>query len=164
MPDAAPSDRNGRNDRQVWECGSREGFRVAASGADAPGAIASTPDPPYTAVIFTNLRTSGDHGYEEMATRMDELAAQQPGYLGAESVRDAAGVGITVSYWSSLETIHAWKRHEEHLVAQHKGRTTWYAQHRLRVCKVERAASFPDENRWVASCRGSLSASLHTRC
>ena len=61
--------------------------------------IASTPEPPYYAVVFTSQRTdSDDTGYGEMAARMVELAAQQPGFLGVESVRNTEGVGITVSY------------------------------------------------------------------
>jgi hypothetical protein len=40
--------------------------------------IAVTPKPPYYAVIFTSHRTDGDNGYGEMATKMVDLAAQQP--------------------------------------------------------------------------------------
>ena len=58
------------------------------------------------------------------ADRMLALAAEQPGYLGVESVRGADGVGITVSYWSSLEAIRAWRVHAEHRLAQEKGRET----------------------------------------
>lgn len=47
--------------------------------------IANTPKPPYYAVIFSSLRTDGDHGYAEMADRMVALAATQPGFLGIES-------------------------------------------------------------------------------
>lgn len=65
--------------------------------------IAQTPQPPYYAVLFTSLRTEGDQGYGTMADRMEELAMQQPGYLGHESARD--GLGITISYWASLEDI-----------------------------------------------------------
>ncbi|MEP1583986.1 MAG: antibiotic biosynthesis monooxygenase, partial [Marinobacter sp.] len=50
--------------------------------------IADTPKPPYYAVIFSSHRTDGDNGYGEMAERMAELAAQQPGYLGMESARE----------------------------------------------------------------------------
>ena len=100
-------------------------------------AIAATPKPPYYAVIFTSLRTAGDNGYGAMADRMEELAAAQPGFLGIESARD--GLGITVSYWESLEAIAAWKRNAEHLEAQRRGRTEWYSGFALRVCKVERA-------------------------
>jgi heme-degrading monooxygenase HmoA len=104
--------------------------------------IASTPEPPYYAVIFTSQRANGANGYGEMAGKMFTLASQQPGFLGAESVRDAGGVGITVSYWESLDAIRNWKRNEEHLVAQAKGKSIWYQQYRLRICKVERAYGF----------------------
>ena len=98
--------------------------------------IASTPNPPYYAVIFTSLRTDGDNGYGEMADRMNELAAQQPGFLGIESVRD--GLGITVSYWDSLEAIKHWKANLEHQEAQKSGRERWYSTFRIRIAKVER--------------------------
>ena len=105
--------------------------------------IASTPEPPYYAVIFTSQRTaSDDMDYGEMADKMFLLASQQPGFLGAESVRDAHGVGITASYWTSLDAIKNWKRNEDHLVAQTKGRKVWYQQYKLRICKVERAYGF----------------------
>jgi len=89
-------------------------------------------------VIFTSERTKGENGYGEMAEKMFSLASQQPGFLGAESVRGADGVGITVSYWSSLEAIRDWKQNEEHLVAQAKGKTIWYQQYKIRICTVER--------------------------
>jgi len=104
--------------------------------------FAATPEPPYYAAIFTSQRTDGDHGYGEMADRMMELAAQQAGYLGAESARDASGFGITVSYWRSLEAIQQWKANSEHLEAQRKGRRAWYSHFELRISKVERAYRF----------------------
>lgn len=98
--------------------------------------IAQTPKPPYYAVIFSNHRTEGDHGYAEMADRMVELAAEQPGFLGIESVRD--GLGITVSYWDSLDAIRNWKRNAEHREAQRLGHETWYSTFKVRIAKVER--------------------------
>jgi heme-degrading monooxygenase HmoA len=98
--------------------------------------IAKTPTPPYYAVIFTSLRTEGDYGYGEMAERMAELASQQPGYLGVESARSE--VGITVSYWESLEAVRNWKANAEHLVAQRLGREKWYSAYKTRICLVER--------------------------
>jgi heme-degrading monooxygenase HmoA len=102
--------------------------------------IAETPKPPYYAVIFTSILTEGDNGYNVMAGRMMELAAQQPGFLGVESVRQ--DIGITVSYWSSLEAISRWKQNSEHLVAQEYGRSQWYANFRIRISKVERDYGF----------------------
>lgn len=105
--------------------------------------FARTPEAPYYAVIFTSQRTDVDDGYGAMGDRMVELASQQPGFLGVESVRDASGLGITVSYWSSLEAIAAWKAHAEHRVAQTTGRKKWYAHFETRVARVERAAAGP---------------------
>jgi heme-degrading monooxygenase HmoA len=105
--------------------------------------FASTPKPPYYAVIFTARRTTVDDGYGAVAERMLELARLQPGYLGKESVRDADGIGITVSYWSSLEAIAAWKAHGEHRVAQAAGRSKWYAEFITRVARVERVSTGP---------------------
>ena len=100
--------------------------------------LAKTPSPPYYAVIFTSQRTEGDRGYEHMADRMVELARQQPGFLGVESVRGADGLGITVSYWASKEAIVAWKRNAEHQTAQCAGQRSWYADYQVRVASVER--------------------------
>lgn len=100
--------------------------------------IAKTPRPPYYAAIFTSERTQGDGGYGVMGDKMVELAAQQPGFLGVESVRDHNGVGITVSYWESLDAIKNWKHNELHKVAQEKGKSEWYKTFGLRVSKVER--------------------------
>jgi uncharacterized protein (DUF952 family)/heme-degrading monooxygenase HmoA len=97
----------------------------------------------YTAVIFTNQRTGiDDDGYLAMAERMDAMAAEQPGYVGIESVRGADGMGITVSYWIDDDAARAWKRHAEHELAQSLGRSQWYDRYRLRVATVEREYAF----------------------
>lgn len=95
---------------------------------------------PYYAVIFTNLRTTVDAGYADMATTMEELAKKQPGYLGFESVRD--GLGIAISYWENLEAIAAWKAVGEHQMAQKYGREKWYSWYKVRICRVEREYEF----------------------
>ncbi|HEX6916296.1 MAG TPA: antibiotic biosynthesis monooxygenase [Chitinophagaceae bacterium] len=102
--------------------------------------IAATPEPPYYAVIFTSLRTGLEDGYAAMAEQMAELASRQPGYLGHESARD--GLGITVSYWESLEAIRNWKAVAEHREAQKRGKADWYRAYKTRICLVERDYSF----------------------
>ena len=102
--------------------------------------IANTPNPPYYAVIFTSLKTDANEGYDAMSDRMVELAIQQPGYLGHESVRD--GIGITVSYWQSLDSIKQWKQNTEHFFAQQQGRNKWYSHYKTRICLVERDYGF----------------------
>jgi heme-degrading monooxygenase HmoA len=105
--------------------------------------FAKTPAPPYYAVIFTSTRTAVDEGYGAVAQRMVELASQQPGFLGVESARGEDGLGITVSYWSSLEAIAAWKAQGEHRVAQANGHKKWYQHFETRIARVERAYGGP---------------------
>lgn len=102
--------------------------------------IATTPATPYYAVIFTSIRTEGDNGYGKMSDAMVASAAEQPGFLGVESAREE--VGITVSYWASLEAISAWKQNWAHLVAQKLGRESWYQAYKIRICRVERDYEF----------------------
>jgi heme-degrading monooxygenase HmoA len=103
--------------------------------------LATTPDPPYFAVIFSTVRNEqrGDQ-YDQTSVAMMNLAAQQPGFLGVETAHTE--IGITVSYWTDEESIAAWKRDADHAFAQYEGRTRWYDAYELRVARVERAHSF----------------------
>jgi heme-degrading monooxygenase HmoA len=111
-----------------------------SSPSSAP---ARTPQPPYWAVVFTAVRNGDDEaGYGRAADRMVELARAQRGYLGHESARNADGLGLTVSYWDSLESIARWRADLEHAEVQRIGRERWYSSYCLRVCRVERALEF----------------------
>ncbi len=102
--------------------------------------LANTPKPPYYAVIFSSIRENNDPAYLEVALKMDELAKEQPGFLGFETARDT--LGVSVSYWESLESIQQWKMNSDHLKAQLKGKGDWYKRYSVRIAKVERAYSF----------------------
>lgn len=115
----------------------RRGVKAEPEQPAQPDAIAPTPAPPYYAVTFTSLRTSVDAGYGETSERMAALASLQPGYLGIESAREPGGLGITTSYWRSLDDIRAWKAVEEHRRAQQRGRDEWYRAYKTRVSRVE---------------------------
>ena len=71
---------------------------------------------------------------------MLKLASKQPGFLGAESARES--LGITVSYWSDLESIKLWKQEAQHLAAQKEGEKIWYTEFKTRISKVEQDYSF----------------------
>lgn len=95
---------------------------------------------PYYAVIFTSIQKDVIEGYSEMAEKMDALAKLQPGFLGMDSARNQ--LGITVSYWASLEDIKNWKQQSDHLQAQLKGKKDWYLWYNVKICKVEREYHF----------------------
>jgi heme-degrading monooxygenase HmoA len=95
---------------------------------------------PYYAVIFTSIQNENIEGYAEMSEKMQALAKKQEGYLGIESARNT--IGITVSYWETLDAIKNWKQQSEHLQAQLKGRSDWYSWYNVKICKVEREYEF----------------------
>ena len=124
----------------------REDDTGCGGGRGQTGAMlsASTPDPPYYAVIFTTIHTGVDvDAYEATADRMEPLAGEQPRFRRVESGRGADGLGITVSYWDSEEAIAAWKAQVDHRQAQADGQDRWYQRYVTRVAKVERAYRFP---------------------
>lgn len=96
----------------------------------------------YYAVIFTSHLSTDTTDYSSVADKMEELAKQQPGFLGVESARDHAGLGITISYWESLEAIENWKRNALHKEAKKRGREQWYENFHLRICRVEKEFEF----------------------
>lgn len=106
------------------------GVMEDASTADRTGQVA---------VIFVSQRTDRDAaGYAAAAAAMDALAARQPGYRGADAVRDAAGRGITVSYWADEAAALAWRAHPDHATIRTAGRERWYDDYQVIVTRVER--------------------------
>jgi heme-degrading monooxygenase HmoA len=95
---------------------------------------------PYFAVIFTSVRSDVAEGYKESAELMLQLARQMPGFLGVDSARES--IGITVSYWDSLEAISRWKAQADHVIVQRLGRDRWYAAYNTRIARVEREYDF----------------------
>jgi heme-degrading monooxygenase HmoA len=92
------------------------------------------------AVIFVSQRNGVDpDGYDAAAAAMDALAAAQPGYRGVDSVRDAAGIGITISYWADTASAQAWRDHPDHVAIRDRGRATWYDWYRVTVTTTTRA-------------------------
>ena len=101
-------------------------------------------NPEYFAVIFTSQLSDMTEGYAEMSEKMVELTKQQEGFLRIDSAR--SDIGITVSYWESLESIKNWKLNAEHTMARNLGREQWYKSYDLKICKVVRAYNFNSED------------------
>ncbi len=115
--------------------------------------IASTPEPPYYAVIFTSRRTAVDDGYKKIGEKMFQLAEQQAGFIGFESFPSIGegtsgeeNLSCTISYWEDAEAIQNWKSNVDHMAAQETGKENWYEEYKVRVSKVERDYGFSNAN------------------
>ncbi len=89
------------------------------------------------------MRKAGeDEAYQAMAKKMNELAAQQEGYLGMEHARE--DIGITISYWRDLDAIRKWKDNADHQLAQQLGREKWYSWYKVRIAFIESEYQFSE--------------------
>jgi len=98
---------------------------------------------PYYAVIFTATFAKDLKGYDKIAKEMLLLAKEQKGFISIESVKEG-NKEITVSYWRTLEDIRNWSVNERHAEAKEGGKSKWYENFSVRICKVEREYSFGD--------------------
>jgi heme-degrading monooxygenase HmoA len=94
-------------------------------------------------VVFRNRLRGGDPpGYETVATRMVELARQQPGFRAIKTFAAEDGERVTISEFDSIEAVNAWRAQLEHLEAQRRGRAEFYAEYSLQTCELIREAKF----------------------
>ncbi|MEH7457151.1 antibiotic biosynthesis monooxygenase [Bacillus sp. JJ1127] len=100
----------------------------------------------YYAVIFTSKLSKDTTDYNDVAEEMEKLARKQPGFIDVESVRDTSGLGITISYWESLEAIKHWRDNIAHTAARKRGREQWYERFHMKICIVEREYTFQRED------------------
>lgn len=105
------------------------------------------PPPGACAVIFLSGRNDSDPpGYAEAAAAMAAAASRCDGYLGIDSVRDAAGVGITVSWWRDEAAALAWRADPDHARIRDQGRARWYDWYRVIVADVTRGYDWVRES------------------
>jgi len=97
-------------------------------------------DTPYYAVIFTSTHHTLDEEYDGLDDFLIDLAEKSGGFLGMDSAR--SGLGISVSYWQTIEDILRWRQNADHKVAIQKGIDKWYEHYNVRICKVERNYEF----------------------
>lgn len=76
-------------------------------------------------------------GYQKTSDKISAIVSTMNGFLGVECLRDVDGFGITVSYWDSMESIDAWRKNLDHMEAKQRGRSEWYQEYTIRICKVE---------------------------
>lgn len=99
------------------------------------------PELPYYAVIFASTKSEDLDGFYEMDDRILQIAIDQPGFLGYETV-GAPPKNLFISYWKDLEAIDAWRHNALHKEAKKLGFEKWYDRLLTQICKVEHSNEF----------------------
>ncbi|MGP9821905.1 antibiotic biosynthesis monooxygenase family protein [Salinarimonas sp. NSM] len=93
------------------------------------------------AIIFEVWPTDGRRAdYMAMAADLRGLLETIPGFISVERFESLAEPGklLSLSFWEDEDAIRAWRETRAHRVAQALGRSTMFADYRLRVAAVSR--------------------------
>src|SRR5262245_8774169 len=71
---------------------------------------------------------------DRLNQRMYELVSQQPGVRGVKEYTAMDGEAVSLVEFDNLDQVAAWRNHPEHLTAQQRGRTDFFADYRIQVC------------------------------
>jgi heme-degrading monooxygenase HmoA len=91
----------------------------------------------------SRLRPEHHKEYEVWASRMNELAAQMPGFVSIKTFTAEDGERVSIVEFESEETMRVWRNHAEHREAQELGQNLFYSEYRIQVCQPIRDYSFP---------------------
>ena len=93
------------------------------------------------AVIFEVVPSAdGRAEYLERAAQLGPMLANVDGFISVERFTSITTPGkmLSLSFWRDEEAMQAWRRQEEHRVAQAAGRGGVFEDYRLRVASVIR--------------------------
>lgn len=80
-----------------------------------------------------------------MATQMTQLVKTIPGYISHKTFHHTDGETLTLGEFESLDALHNWGSHPEHLVAQAMGQHHWYESYELIICDIHSRKTFTRE-------------------
>ena len=96
-------------------------------------------------VFRSRLRPDNTQEYFEMAGRMSELARTMPGYISHKVFTAEDGERVTIVEFADEKGQEGWRTRLEHVAAQKKGRTSFYSEYKLQICRVIRESSFKEQ-------------------
>jgi heme-degrading monooxygenase HmoA len=93
-------------------------------------------------VFRSRLMPGLQNEYIALVERMKDIAVTMPGYISHKGFWADDGERVTIVEFESEEAQQAWRMHPEHVAAQKQGRSHFYAEYDLKVCKLVHATAF----------------------
>ncbi|MCZ6728243.1 MAG: antibiotic biosynthesis monooxygenase [SAR324 cluster bacterium] len=90
-------------------------------------------------ILFEAIPNPGrEEDYLALATPLNELLPQQPGFLGIDRARSIMTEGklLSISHWESEAAIDAWFAHPRHREAQTRGKQGIFKSMRITRLQV----------------------------
>jgi len=88
----------------------------------------------------------GKHAYLDLAAALRPQLEKIDGFISIERFEslNRPGILLSLSYWRDEAAVMEWRAVDTHRAAQHAGRSTLFADYRLRVCQVLRDYGMSD--------------------
>lgn len=97
-------------------------------------------------VVFRNrLRQGVRAAFGPRASDVYALAERMPGFLGSKDFVAEDGERLSVIEFASAEELESWRVQAEHARAQGEGRSRWFSEYSLQVCRLLRESRFSAE-------------------
>jgi heme-degrading monooxygenase HmoA len=94
-------------------------------------------------LVRTKLQPEADRdAYDALNEQMFRLVQTMPGFIAAHGYVSSEGEEVGVIRFVSLEALRAWREHPDHVLAQQRGKSEFYASYTIEVCEVVRAYDF----------------------
>jgi heme-degrading monooxygenase HmoA len=74
--------------------------------------------------------------------KMHAIVNNMPGFISVKMFTAEDGEILALAEFDSLDALHAWKEHPEHVVAQQRGREEFFSAYRAQICSSIREATF----------------------
>lgn len=98
---------------------------------------------PVLTVFRSRLREDNIDEYGATASRVEGLARQMPGLLEFKTFAADDGERVSIIVFDNQDHHDAWRRHAEHVEAQHQGRERFYEFYDITVCDIVRRRVWP---------------------
>jgi heme-degrading monooxygenase HmoA len=89
-------------------------------------------------VTIFRARVRPDADQEALARlgeEMFEYASEMPGFISYKDFAATDGESVSIIEFASEETLAAWRDHGEHLKAQARGRSEFFSEYHIQVCR-----------------------------
>ena len=93
-------------------------------------------------VFRSRVRPENSSAYTEHAARMDALVHTMPGLVEHKLFTAADGERVTIVTFADEEYQKTWRTNADHREAQRAGRTDYYEEYSIQVCRTERVSQF----------------------
>ena len=93
--------------------------------------------------IFKHRMMPGvDKEYGAEVSKLLAMAQKMPGFASIKGYAADDGEQLILVEFENEQALAAWREHPEHLIAQERGRSKYYSEYKIQVCKTMREYGF----------------------